>query len=122
LNRPLPSEIGIGTVALKVGIPQLLFSQFHACCKEIIWSLDWKLMACRLVTAGKWGGPARLLPLASPQYFYIYIYSTAIETEEDLVARLPRERETIQKMTGIFEKMRQNMVRRHCACSGVGGW
>jgi hypothetical protein len=52
LNRPLPSEIGIDTVALKVGIPQLLFLQFHTCCKEIIWSLDWKLMACRLANAG----------------------------------------------------------------------
>jgi hypothetical protein len=52
LNRPLPSAIDIGTAALKVGKPQLLFPQFYAWCEEIIWSLDWKLMACRLGTAG----------------------------------------------------------------------
>jgi hypothetical protein len=76
------------------------------------------LMACRLANAGSWGGPARLLSLASPHY--VYIYSTTIEKEEDLIARLPGAREIIQKVPGIFVKMRQNMVRRHCTCSGVG--
>jgi len=63
----------------------------------------------------------------SPLDFFLWrhlntsVYSTVVETEEDLIARLQAARETIQKMPGIFEKMRQNMVRLCSACFGVGG-
>jgi hypothetical protein len=50
-----------------------------------------------------------------------FLYSIALETEEDLFAILPAARETFLKIPGIFEKMRQNMVRRCCTCSGVSG-
>jgi len=68
----------------------------------------------------------RLFPLhfssrVSPCATRFRFHSTAVETEEDLIARLPAARETVQKMPGIFEKMRQNIVRRCSACSGVGG-
>ena len=49
-----------------------------------------------------------------------FIYGTAVETEEDLVARFPAARESIQKTPGIFERMRQNMVRRCSTCNEDG--
>ena len=49
------------------------------------------------------------------------VYATPIESDEDLVARIAVAAGTVREMPGIFERVRQEMLRRCHACNAVAG-
>jgi len=82
---------------------------------------------------GRWigrGGPVSWPPrspdLTSLDYFlwgYLksHVYYTPVETVEELTAKIFEACELVQNTPGIFERVRQNMVRRCNACIEVEG-
>jgi len=49
------------------------------------------------------------------------VYTTPVETVEDLTARIFNSCEVVQHMPDIFERVYQNMMRWCNACFEVGG-
>jgi len=82
---------------------------------------------------GRWigkGGPVAWPPrspdLTSLDFFLwghvkSLVYATPVETVEDLTARIFNACEVVQHTPGIFERVRQSMVRRCNACIELGG-
>jgi hypothetical protein len=81
---------------------------------------------------GRWigkGGPVAWPPrspdLTSLDFFLwghvkSLVYATPVETVEDLTARIFNACEVVQHTPGIFERVRQSMVRRCNACIELG--
>ena len=51
----------------------------------------------------------------------MWCIKTVVETEEDLVARITVAAGTIADMPGIFEWIRQSMIRQCTACIQTNG-
>ena len=77
-------------------------------------------------------GDAQSLGLRAPQisplqtfsygvYVEAIVYSTPVETVNDLTERIFAAFDTIREKRGIFQRIRQNMVRRCTLCNEVGG-
>jgi hypothetical protein len=50
-----------------------------------------------------------------------HIYETPMEAEEDMATRIAAGRETMQKSSGVIERVCRNMGRRCNACHEVRG-
>ena len=87
------------------------------------------------VFSGSWTGrgdpipwPVRSSDLNPLHYFlwrYAYlkslVFETPVETNMELVARIVSPYDFIQNTSGIFVRVRQNLVRRCHACIEIGG-
>ena len=51
----------------------------------------------------------------------VLVFETPVETDIELVARIVAACDIIQNTSGIFVKVRQNLVRRCHVCIEVGG-
>ena len=49
------------------------------------------------------------------------MFETSVETDMELVTRIVAAYDIIQNTSGIFVRVRQNLVRRCRACIEVGG-
>ncbi|PSN39090.1 hypothetical protein C0J52_07348, partial [Blattella germanica] len=54
-------------------------------------------------------------------YVEAIVYSAPVETVNDLTERILAAFDTIREKRGIFQRIRQNMVRRCTLCNAVGG-
>ena len=83
--------------------------------------------------AEKWIGrggpipwPARS-PDMTPMDFFVWgemrnlVYTTPVESEEDLVARIVAEAGAINDTPGVFARVRQKMIRQSQLCLNVNG-
>ena len=66
-------------------------------------------------------------PDLAPLDFFLWgdvkslVYETPVVTVEDLIARISVVCEVVQQTPGIFERVRQNNIRRCTACIDAGG-
>ena len=66
-------------------------------------------------------------PDLTPLDFFLWgyvrslVYETPVESEEDLVARIIAAFEKVQNQSGIFENVRNSMLRRCETCIAVQG-
>ena len=95
---------------------QCAFPQPSQCC--ISWSLYWKgrpySMACEVT----WPESPSLFLWG---YLNSLVFETAVETDMELVTRIVAAYDIIQNTSGIFVRLRQNLVRRCHVCIEVGG-
>ena len=70
--------------------------------------------------------PARSLDL-NPLHYFVWeylqslVFETPVETDMELVARIVAACDIIQNTSGIFVRLRQNVVHRYLFCIDVGG-
>ena len=55
------------------------------------------------------------------EYLNSLVFETPVETDMELVTRIVAAYDTIQNTSGIFVRVRQNLVRRCHVCIEVGG-
>lgn len=82
---------------------------------------------------GRWIGrgsrtpwPARSPDLNSLDFFvwgYLksLVYETPVDTDMELIARIVAACNVIRNMPGVFQQVRQNLIRRCQACNEIGG-
>ncbi|PSN30104.1 hypothetical protein C0J52_27429, partial [Blattella germanica] len=66
-------------------------------------------------------------PYLTPPVFFLWgyvkviVYSTPVESVNELTERMCATLDTIRENREIFQRIRQNMVRRCTLCNEVGG-
>jgi hypothetical protein len=115
--------MGVGTEARKVGNPRMLLQHMvpapilRMLC-EITWTQYFVILG--LEEKGGGGGVARsprssdLTPLDFFMWGHLHtlIYETSVEREENLAAIILPACATIQNTPGMFDRLRQNIMRR----------
>ena len=91
---------------------------FYARFNSISWSLDWKgrpySMACEVT----W---PEFPSLFLWEYLNSLVFETPVETDMELVTRIVAAYDIILNTSGIFVRVRQNLVCRCHVCIEVGG-